>query len=225
MSKTAVILFLRVPVKGKVKTRLAKELGDEFTLELYKSFVLDILDVLKETENLFLYFWPPDKKEALKEWLGTEYLFEPQQGQDLGAKMAIAFEHLFEKGYHRVVLLGSDIPEINRNIIEDACRALESSDAVVGPSSDGGYYLIGFAKSVYSEPGFLKRFFSSINWSTPEVLDQTISRIDRALLEKKILPQLDDMDTVKDLDGLASRVKQGKRIGAYTGKIINEYAQ
>ena len=218
MMDRVVIVFLRAPEKGRVKTRLSKFLNDTFVLELYKGLVKDTLDVIETSGDNALYFWPPGKKEVLQKWLGNKYAFLVQKGDNLGQKMSNAFVDMFKKGYTHALLIGTDIPELSANIITLAYQELQTADAVIGPSDDGGYYLIGFQKS-----GFSKIIFEGIDWSTTLVLDQTLQAMDRVSIQYRLLPGLNDIDTPKDFDALSCRVKDGGKIGKRTLKMLNSY--
>jgi len=211
MTSKAAIVFLRVPEKGRVKTRLSKSLSESFVLELYKGFVEDSLEALEGAGDKILYFWPPGKERLLEKWLGTHYFFSPQQGNDIGEKMANAFHEIFEKGYTRAVLVGTDIPELTGLMISRAHKLLSAADAVIGPAEDGGYYLIGFQKNKFS-----KSVFQNIDWSTGRVLDQTITAMDRESIQYKLIDKLHDIDTLKDLKALTERAEKSENIGRRT---------
>jgi len=218
MASKAVIVFFKVPEKGRVKTRLSKFLNDTFVLELYKGFVGDILEALETMGEKVLYFWPPGKKETLQKWLGNDYRFSVQQGDDLGQRMSNAFQDIFKKGYNRALLIGTDIPELSKEVICQAYEILQTRGAVIGPSGDGGYYLIGFKKSAFS-----KSIFQEIDWSTKSVLDQTVRAMDSMAIQYELLCELSDIDTPKDLDALVNRVEKGGKIGKRTLKILKSY--
>jgi len=216
--KTAVAVFLRVPCRGEVKTRLSAVLDEGFVLELYKGFVLDLLDRLKEMKHTVLFYWPGEKKGEIKGWLGDTFLYLPQKGDTLGEKMANAFEEMFLNGYEAALLMGSDIPELDTGIVKQALVALEKRDAVIGPSGDGGFYLIGFRPSVFS-----KKFFAGIPWSTSRVLDGTLTALERGGVSHTLLPRLNDIDTPEDFNRLVHRVGRGKKVGHRTRKNLLVY--
>jgi len=218
MMDRVIIVFLRVPEKGRVKTRLSVFLNDTFVLKLYKGLVKDTLDVIETSGDNALYFWPPGKKEVLQKWLGNKYAFAVQKGDNLGQKMSNAFVDMFEKGYTYALLIGTDIPELSVNMITLAYQELQTADAVIGPSDDGGYYLIGFQKSEFS-----KNVFEGIDWSTTLVLNQTLGNMERESIQYHLLPGLNDIDTPKDFDALSCRVKYGGKIGKRTLEMLNSY--
>lgn len=239
MAKTTLIVFLKIPEKGKVKTRLSKALDEDFVLELYKAFVSDLVEKLKPVHHKLFFVWPPAKDSAdpfeknaaliekgkyfaekineLEKLIMPDMPFYSQQGDHLGEKMANAFESVFDEGYERAVLIGTDIPEISCDIILKAFDLLESQKAVIGPSADSGYYLIGFSKS-----GFSKSVFDHIEWSSPKVLSQTLARMKSQGISLSFLPVLDDIDTIEDLRALALRCEKGNEIGPRTRKMLEQ---
>jgi len=219
MSSEAVIVFLRAPEKGRVKTRLSKSGNKTFVLKLYKGFVQDTLDALEKDQDKFLYFWPPEKEDMVKNWLGNDYTYSAQKGGGLGQRMANAFCDVFKKGYAKVILIGTDIPEICEDIITSAYEILQTKGAVIGPSRDGGYYLIGFQKQRFS-----KIIFNEIDWSTDTVLDQTLLAMKEMSIQYKMLPTLKDIDTPEDLLYLVDKEKKGTtKTGKRTLKILKDY--
>ncbi len=215
MNLPAVIVFLKAPEKGRVKTRLCQDLDDGFGLKLYQAFVLDTLCVVAPFNHTFVFFQPPGKDKEIKKWLGPEHTYVAQQGENLGRKMAHAFETVFGMGFNQALLIGTDIPEITTDILAKAVQCLLDKKAVIGPAGDGGYYLIGFEKT-----GFSNDFFKDITWSGPTVFDQTTSAFNNCLLEYTCLPVLDDIDTVHDLNRLKHRMAAGQTIGTHTAKVL-----
>lgn len=215
---TAVLLFVKAPVKGRVKTRLAAQLGDDAALKLYRGFVLDILDTIgKSGHPCRICFHPPDAGDAVAGWLGRHRRYLPQEGSDLGARMANAFAAVFSQGASQAVLVGSDIPDLPADIITGAIGSLKTNDAVIGPAHDGGYYLVGFRKET-----FLPEVFRGIEWSTERVLEQTMQRFERSGCRVHRLPQWRDVDTVEDLQALAGRNKSTQFRHSRTMKQIGE---
>lgn len=219
MNDTAIVLFLRVPEKGRIKTRLSKFLDKGFVLRLYKAFILDLLETVSDFQHLFLFFWPPEKKENLKRWLGTKYQFQHQQGTDIGQKMSHAFESIFSKGFERIILMGTDIPEIDKALINDAVNALDGNDAVIGPCEDGGYYLIGMNSKVFSDS-----IFKGIEWSGPEVLSETTLVFQQRNIQYQMLKTLNDIDTIQDFEALKQKAWENNSIGSHTLRILDPYA-
>jgi rSAM/selenodomain-associated transferase 1 len=164
---------------------------------------MDILDTLKGGRYPFrIFFYPRNSEERVANWLGNDFVYSPQRGLDIGKKMENAFVQAFSEDSERVVLIGSDIPDLPNSIIHRAFSSLDKSDAVLGPASDGGYYLIGFRKS-----SFLPDVFHGIPWSTPFVYRETIEVFRRSKYRVHTLPQWNDVDTLDNLRALFSRNK------------------
>jgi uncharacterized protein len=196
-----VILFVKLPEPGKVKSRLAHDIDGDIVQHLYECMVLDAIDMLEQADAPFrICFDPPDAEERMRQWLGQAYSYMPQTGEDLGARMEQAFIHVFSEGVDDALLIGSDIPSLTAAIIDDAFRSFSACDAVIGPANDGGYYLIGFKKRTF-KPGI----FHAITWSTKMVFGETLGRLEKALLSVHRLPELRDIDTQEDLEAFLSR--------------------
>lgn len=199
----AIILFVKAPVKGRVKTRLAKNLGDDTALGLYQCFVADMLAMLDNLDFLpHIYFYPPDAGPDVKAWLGNRYTFFPQHGATLGDKMGNAFAETFDKGFEKAVLMGTDFPDLPEAIVSEALEALDTASAVIGPSRDGGYYLIGFTAD-----GFAPDVFADIPWSTDAVFARTCEHFQSSGIRPYILPQWLDIDTENDLRQLMANCR------------------
>lgn len=204
-----ILFFMKYPekglpsseAKGQVKTRLAKELGEIATFELYKNFVLDLLSMLETLEiHLWICFYPVSSQEKLVEWLGEQYCYVSQKGDNLGQNMKNSFIHAFASGYRRVIVIGSDSPDLPGEFINEAFRSLKTNDIVIGPALDGGYYLIGFRYDT-----FLPEVFEGINWSTDTVFGETMNILAEAGCKIHILPEWSDVDTLVDLKNLFMR--------------------
>jgi rSAM/selenodomain-associated transferase 1 len=201
MKKDCLIVFVKSPEAAGVKSRLASDLGEKATRQLYRRFVKDLLDTLDRGDYcLKLFFSPPGHRQIIARWLGRGRSYEPQSGCDLGERMKNAFEKCFADGFEGAILIGSDSPDLPRQIIEEAFALLETVDAVIGPARDGGYYLIGFRAAT-----FLLDPFSGIPWSTGGVLKSTLAILARKGLSVAILPLWGDIDTYKDLRALIDR--------------------
>ncbi len=210
--RSAILIFVKAPEKGVVKTRLAATLGDEATLALYKSFVADMLAMLSGLERpLRIYFSPAGREKSVCSWLGNRYTLFPQQGRDLGEKMHNALAETFVSGVSRAILIGSDLPDLPPDIVTEAFTGLKHSPAVLGPGLDGGYYLIGF-----SADGFLPAVFADIPWSTAKVFARTGERFAAAGVRPQVLPPWNDIDTVADLRRLIVHARQNPSIAPHT---------
>jgi rSAM/selenodomain-associated transferase 1 len=201
--KREVILFVKLPEKGKVKSRLAQHMHEDLVLRLYENMVMDTIDMLKKGRFPFrICFTPADASDKIAKWLGHEHPSFPQTGDDLGDRMEGAFVRVFAGVVHEALLIGSDIPGLTTEVIEEAFDALLRNDAVIGPADDGGYYLIGFRKRSF-EPGI----FHDMVWSTGTVFRETMDKLHDASLKVHVLPELTDVDTVEDLKTFMSQVK------------------
>ena len=190
-----VLFFLRFPEPGKVKTRLAAGVGEEHALELYRCFVLDTLAMLETlNSHLILCFTPDDARKDMIRWLGGQREYLAQQGEDLGERMDAAFTHAFSRGYSRVLLVGSDIPDMSRDTLQQGFCSLQDHDACLAPATDGGSYYIGFTRS-----GYCPEVFQNMAWSTHEVCAQTRQRLGSCGVSVDLLPPAGDVDTMEDL--------------------------
>ena len=188
MTDALVIVFVKNIKLGTVKTRLAKTIGDIGAFEVYSELV-KITE--KATEQLdfdkHIYFsnsvvdtkWQNDFKTV-------------QNGADLGERMLNAFKDGFEAGYKRIVLIGSDLPDINATHIEKGIEALRNNDVVFGPAEDGGYYLVGMSR-------LEKAIFKNKPWSQPNLLKLTLKELEALQVKVNILETLNDIDTYEDL--------------------------
>jgi len=193
-AKNHLNIFIKYPATGKVKTRLAKEIGDELALKFYKNsveYLVKTLDSASFTTNLFID--PFIKKNDFQAWLGTHNFF-PQKGKDLGERMANCMKTSFEAGAEKTVIIGSDIPEITIKTALDSFKDLSQSKIVIAPSGDGGYSLIGLTSLAAIT------IFKDINWSTNSVFDETLLRIRELDIKSHILPTLEDIDLYEDLE-------------------------
>jgi hypothetical protein len=197
------MVFVKAPRAGKVKTRLSKGVGEGAAVRLYRQFVLDLLDLVGPGRaDIVVHHDPPGADGEIRQWLGHGYAYRPQQGADLGERMANAFEAAFAEGGDRALLVGTDLPDLPSRHIEAADQALGAADAVLGPSGDGGYYLIGFTRNGY-EPAV----FQGIPWSTDAVFRITEKILIRSRRSLHILPEWQDVDTLADLHALLQRCK------------------
>jgi uncharacterized protein len=189
MGKEALIIFAKNPQPGKVKTRLAKFIGLKAALKCYIEL---LTQTYKNTKHI-----KPVKFLFLSDFIDNEmfdssYIKVLQKGKNLGEKMDSAFDHVFELGYEKICIIGTDCPELDENIIQSAFNGLDENDIVLGPANDGGYYLLGMK----DRNKFL--FDDSIMWSTNKVLSHTIDIISQNSKNHFTLPELSDVDTIKD---------------------------
>ena len=191
MLKKAIILFTKNPELGKVKTRLAKTLGNEKALEIYKKLLLHTQQIVAPVlVDKFVFY--SNKIIENDAWSNEVYHKKIQKGIDLGERMKNAFQELFELNYDSICIIGSDCFELNSEIINDAFKVLKNNDIIVGPTFDGGYYLLGMNK-LHSP------LFENIVWSTETVFKETLFKIEKANLSKAILVKLNDVDEEIDV--------------------------
>jgi len=188
------IVFVKTPRPGLVKTRLAAAIGAEHAAALYRAMAERVFretDPANATYARVVCYAPADGRREVDAWLPGERLHAQSAG-DLGARMAAAFEWAFDGGAARVVLIGTDTPDLSRGDLLHAFESLRASDLVVGPSLDGGYYLIGLPRPIPA-------LFERIPWSTPTVLGETLTRAESLGLSVAPLAVRGDIDTVEDL--------------------------
>lgn len=183
-------MFLRNPVLGKTKTRLAKTIGDEKALEIYLKLLTHTLQTvsgLKKTTIRLCFTEYKDESEFFK-----DYNFEKdlQKGDDLGERMCHAFETGFTQGHQKIVIIGTDLPALKNSQLKNAFEALENFDAVIGPAADGGYYLLGLKKNI-------PMVFANKDWGTETVLSDTL--LDLKKNKVYLLETLNDIDIEEDL--------------------------
>jgi len=218
--KRLILLFVKYPSRGKVKSRLAEDLNEEAAICLYRRFVGDILNTLKECGYPFaICYDPPDAIEKTSEWLGEGNVYVPQLGNDLGDKMKNAFLRTFSQGFSRVLLIGSDLPDLSCSLLRDAF-ALDHFDAVIGPSFDGGYYLIGFKHDTFSE-----EIFDNMHWSTQGVFRETMVLFRRRRYLVHVLPERRDIDRAADLRDFAERNRDSDFTDSETMQYIREHRE
>lgn len=189
----AVVVFTRAPEAGRVKTRLARELGEATALAAHRelgALVLSAAAGLADCEVVVAYT-PADREELVRAWLGGARHYEPQADGDLGTRMLAAITDRFAAGAGRVLLIGTDCPAVGADLLEAAFRELDRADAVLGPSVDGGYYLIGMTSPI-------PRLFRDIPWSTPMTLSVTLDRAAAAGVTVALLEERRDVDTAAD---------------------------
>lgn len=189
IEKRALIIFIRTPELGKVKTRLAKSVGDEQALRIYMALLAHTRVVAQavRAQRLLFYSEHIDRQD---DWPESAFLKFRQEGEDLGQRM----QHAFETTLHQAesaVIVGSDIPGLSCGIIETAFEQLETHDFVIGPARDGGYYLLGM-KSLQPE------LFRGISWSTSRVFADTVSKMERLGKSCALAPLLSDVDEAED---------------------------
>ena len=185
------IIFIKNPVKGNVKTRLAKTMGEEKALQIYKSLLNHTQEITVELPCTKMVFYS-DFVDENDNWKNEDYKKHLQHGINLGERMLNAFNLGFNKNFREILIIGSDCFELNKDIISKAFDALATSQFVIGPAKDGGYYLLGM-KKIY------KVIFENKIWSTASVLADTIQDFEKNNASYFLLSKLTDIDEEKDL--------------------------
>lgn len=190
MSKeNLVIIFVRNPKLGKVKTRLAKAIGDTKALAIYEMLLQQTKVCTQDLACHKVVFYSDEIHED-DLWENTSYEKQLQFGFDLGTKMKNAFEWAFENRYKKVVLIGSDMYDLKPHHIEEAFEKLATHDVVLGPAQDGGYYLLGLTQIV-------PKIFQNKSWGTSTVREETLQDLEKVTVH--LLEELNDVDVVEDI--------------------------
>lgn len=190
-SKKALIIFTRNPESGKCKTRLAKTIGDDAALNIYKHLLKHTASITEKlTVDKFVFYSENIIKNDV--WHPDVFKKKLQNGSDLGERMHQAFAELFNLGYEKVIIIGSDLLDLNEALITEAFQQLNPSDFVIGPAKDGGYYLLGM-KRLNSE------VFQNKDWGTDSVLKATLENLQNNNVH--LLKELNDIDTFEDIQG------------------------
>lgn len=202
MPQHKLIIFVKNEEAGKVKTRLAKAVGDEQALEIYRALLrftytqVVPLGAKKEV-------WYSQFIENNDIWAQGEFNKRVQEGEGLGNRMSAAFQKtLEEEGFDKAVIIGSDCGELTTDILKEAFSSLEDHDIVIGPASDGGYYLLGMRK-------FIPELFKDISWSTGAVLEQTLKKADMENASFCKLQKLNDVDVEADWEIVKDKFELG----------------
>lgn len=187
-------MFVRAPEAGRVKTRLAASIGADAALRVYRRLAEHTLReaLAVEGAEVRVHFTPGDAEAAVHAWLGDGPALLPQADGNLGERMRDAFDRAFADGHGRVVIIGSDLPEMRADLLRRAITLLDIHEAVVGPARDGGYYLLGLT-------GLVEGVFDGIAWSTPGVFEATLDRLATVGITPALLETLTDVDEVGDL--------------------------
>lgn len=193
------LVFAKAPRPGQVKTRLAAHLGAERAAALYRTLGARVVHRLKEGPyRTEIHYDPPDAGASVEAWLGSpsELDFRSQVEGSLGMRLEEGLRSAFQRGARSVAVVGTDIPGLTPRLVTDAFHHLRSSDVVLGPAADGGYYLLAMSR-LHSQ------LLEGIPWSTAHVLEATLEQAQRHGLSVSLLPELRDLDRPEDLDALA----------------------
>jgi rSAM/selenodomain-associated transferase 1 len=199
----ALAVMAKAPVAGQVKTRLVPVLTEEEAAELCRALLLDQLNHLGklETSDLYLAFAPEPYRRLMQQLAPPCFRLFPQEGEDLGARMQAVFATLFAAGHKHIVLVGGDLAPVPPRFIEEAYDFLAAAEhrVVLGPSRDGGYYLVGCNRPT-------PQMFHGMTWSHGQVLTQTRAKLASLKIDSHLLPTWFDIDTPDELDYLQARL-------------------
>lgn len=209
--KKAVICFTRVPRPGQTKTRLLPILNPQQCESLHTAFLRDLSKVYENMDaDLFVAYAPDPEPAVLKEIFSTAKSFFPQEGADLGEKMLHAIESVLKKGYDACILTGSDLPLLTAEHLNSGFSALESTEITLGPTSDGGYYLVGMKKAC-------PEVFSNQKYGNSTVWENTLTAVKNAGYSFAPALSCDDVDTPDDLKQLWKLIKNN---GSHTADYL-----
>ena len=204
MEHQQLIIFTRYPEPGKTKTRLIPALGAEGAANLQRQMTET---TVKKANKLFDFIslsvevrFVGGDLQLMKNWLGSDLKYQEQGMGDLGERMARGFQSAFNRGMNSAIIIGIDCPSLTPEIILHAFTKLTKSDVIIGPATDGGYYLIGLRKST-------PELFQGINWGTSEVLSKTVAIAQSLKLVIDYLPELSDIDRPEDLEKSQFKIK------------------
>ncbi len=193
------LILLKAPRRGLVKTRLASELGADTALGIYRELLDIVLNRMASVQEVELHYSPADAGPQIASLLRPGWKAYPQTEGDLGVRMQNAFAQAFHLGSQRVVMIGTDCPEVCATDILEAWNALAKHDLVLGPATDGGYWLIGLNKP---QP----HLFSGIRWSTETVFAETLAHAQATGLIHHLFRRLSDVDTKADWENYLARL-------------------
>jgi uncharacterized protein len=221
MHETALVIVARYPEAGKTKTRLARTLGNEETLQLYRAFLTDLAQRFAGMPDMALHwaYTPADVNYAdfvarLAPFHAHATTCFPQQGHEFGARLHHAFQWTRAQDFEYTILIGSDSPQISREIIENARKALDEVDVVLGPADDGGYYLLAMRKPY--------DVFTGVPMSTSVVLEMTIELARSQGLSVRLLDPLFDVDEFSDLLRLAALLRTDDTLAPATAALLTK---
>lgn len=188
-NENLLLIFAKNIVLGKAKTRLAKTVGDTAAFNVYRRLVEITEQESKNLEDADIHVYFSDV--VIKALWSNEKKYV-QEGADLGIRMKNAFDEGFRQGYKRIIGIGTDLPDLNAQVMSKALSSLKDHDTVFGPSDDGGYYLIGMNQMI-------SEIFTNKPWSTESLLEITLEELKSLNYSTQLLPVLNDVDTIEDL--------------------------
>ena len=206
-SSRSLVIFANAPEKGRVKSRIAADLGPDVALTAYRTLAEHAVAAASHVEwcKKTIAYAPNGKGDAMREWFGDLFDYRAQADGDLGRRMLDAFERAFSDGADRVIVIGVDCPGVTEAVIGEAFNRLDQADAVLGPSFDGGYYLIGMKKPQ-------KALFTDIPFGTGDTLQKTLAAARRAGIRVSLLEWKRDVNTGDAWKGVAKALTENKPV-------------
>lgn len=206
-SSRSLVIFATAPEKGRVKSRIAADLGPDVALTAYRTLAEHAVAAASHVDwcRKTIAYAPNGKADAMRDWFGDLFDYRAQGEGDLGRRMLAAFERAFQDGADRVILIGVDCPGVSEGVISDAFARLDTADAVVGPSFDGGYYLIGMKKP-------LTPLFTDIPFGTGDTLQRTLTAARRGGIRVSLLEWKRDVNTGDAWRSVAKTLTENKPV-------------
>lgn len=211
MNASALLILVKYPEAGAVKTRLGPPFSPEDAARLASAMAEDLIETHRKADDydVIVCCAPPERYDDFRSWLGEGVALERQEGEDLGARQHNALKSALDAGYRKVAVMGSDVPLVTVGDVKEAFGLLDYVDVVIGPSDDGGYYFLG-AKAPHES------IFSGISWGDGNVFEETTGRIAAAGLEYRAAAKHYDIDSSEDAERLweyLTRMEKGGRPG------------
>ena len=203
MTNATIAVFAKEPVPGTVKTRLIPPFDGKQSAKFAGALINDAICMVERVDgfkNKVLYYYPSSGIDYFKKSKGAGWAFEPQKGKDLGERLSDAFYKIIKKNSSPVVIIGTDSPGLPTSFIHTSIWALKKYDIVIGPSRDGGFYLIGVS-------GYFPQLLKDIRWSTPNAYSDIIKNINSLNLTSYILPEWFDIDNIDDIHFFIKKMK------------------
>ncbi len=195
------IIFTRYPRAGLAKTRLIPKFGANGAARIQRAMTEQIVQtagqIVHDSELRFSIYFADGSHQQMEQWLGPDFLYHEQVGDDFGQRMMQVFQDAWDRGAKRALLIGSDCPSIDCQLITEALAALHKNQLVLGPTADGGYYLVGMTSDLPAT--WLSLLFTDIAWGTSNVFQATVDRAHDAGMKTSILKELHDIDHPQDL--------------------------
>jgi rSAM/selenodomain-associated transferase 1 len=203
-SGNALLIFVKYPSPGTVKTRLSPELTPEQGAAFYRALAEEVIqaNISGAGYESIVCFSPENARREVRSWLGPDLRLWSQLGDDLGSRQFHAMRQALEGGYRKAAIIGSDCPTITPGDVEAAFSSLSANDLVLGPCEDGGYYLIGATRPIES-------VFEGISWGSQRVLSETLEKAQEAGLTFELLDVKYDIDSYSDLERYYRSGKDG----------------